>query len=357
MSNIYVSEPPTSGKVVLETTVGSIEIELWSKETPKTCRNFVQLCMEGYFDGTIFHRVVPGWIAQGGDPSGTGEGGESIYGAPFADEFHSRLRFNRRGLVGMANSGPNDNRSQFFITLASTPELQKKNTLFATVVGDSVFNALKLGEGEVDKESERPTYPRKVIHTRVLDNPFTDIIIRGAPEICKEKCDSVAIRKPSTRNPKIKSVRNKKLLSFADDENDGDVVVATSKGSSMKSSHDLLAADPALGKGILDGSVSKSKSKDDNVIYSSAETNNSEAVVSEPKEIEKKQVTPQSAQQDQETAYAGSVDLMRAQYGSKGSAARKLKGRKSDLHEDELLSRLGAFKSKIRKVVEDQKKQ
>ncbi|KAJ2494991.1 Peptidyl-prolyl isomerase cwc27, partial [Coemansia sp. RSA 2049] len=236
-------EPPTSGKVVLETTAGSIEIELWSKETPKTCRNFVQLCMEGYFDGTIFHRVVPGWIAQGGDPSGTGE--------------------------GMANSGPNDNRSQFFITLASTPELQKKNTLFGTVVGNSVFNALKLGEGEVDKESERPTYPRK---------------------------------------------------------DDGDVVVASSKGSSMKSSHDLLAADPALGKGILDGSVSKSKSKDDNVNHISTEANNSEAVVSEPKVIEKKQDTPQPSKQDQETVYAGSVDLMRAQYGSKGSAASKFKG-------------------------------
>ncbi|KAJ2612714.1 Peptidyl-prolyl isomerase cwc27 [Coemansia sp. RSA 1804] len=345
MSNIYVSEPPTSGKVVLETTAGSIEIELWSKETPKTCRNFVQLCMEGYFDGTIFHRVVPGWIAQGGDPSGTGEGKKCTFGRQ------------KQGLVGMANSGPNDNRSQFFITLASTPELQKKNTLFGTIVGNSVFNALKLGEGEVDKESERPTYPRKVIHACVLDNPFTDIIIRGVPEICKEKGGSVAIRKSSTRNLKIKSARNKKLLSFADDEDDGDVVVASSKGSSMKSSHDLLAADPALGKGILDGSVSKSKSKDDNVNHISTEANNSEAVVSEPKVIEKKQDTPQPSKQDQETVYAGSVDLMRAQYGSKGSAASKFKGRKSDLHEDELLSRLGAFKSKIRKVVEDQKKQ
>ncbi|KAJ2325226.1 Peptidyl-prolyl isomerase cwc27, partial [Coemansia sp. RSA 2673] len=74
MSNIYVSEPPTCGKVVLDTTAGEIDIELWSKQAPKACRNFIQLCLEGLYDNTIFHRVVPGWIVQGGDPTGTGEG-------------------------------------------------------------------------------------------------------------------------------------------------------------------------------------------------------------------------------------------------------------------------------------------
>lgn len=83
MSNIYVNEPATNGKVILKTTVGEIEVELWSKETPKACRNFVQLCMEGYYDDTAFHRLVRGFIVQGGDPTGTGEGGESIYGEPF----------------------------------------------------------------------------------------------------------------------------------------------------------------------------------------------------------------------------------------------------------------------------------
>ncbi len=83
MSNIYITEPATNGKVILSTTVGDIEIELWSKETPLASRNFVQLCMEGYYDDTAFHRLVKGFIVQGGDPSGTGEGGESIYDAPF----------------------------------------------------------------------------------------------------------------------------------------------------------------------------------------------------------------------------------------------------------------------------------
>ncbi|ORX73773.1 cyclophilin-like protein [Linderina pennispora] len=181
MSNIYISEPPTNGKVILETTAGDIEIELWPKECPKACRNFIQLGLEGYYDNTQFHRIVPGWIVQGGDPTGTGTGGTSIYNGPFADEFHSRLRFTRRGLLAMANAGPNDNGSQFFFTLGATPELQKKHTIFGTVVGDSVFNMLKLGEGEVDKETERPVYQRSIKHVRVLDNPFLDIVPRTLP--------------------------------------------------------------------------------------------------------------------------------------------------------------------------------
>ncbi|KAJ2857143.1 Peptidyl-prolyl isomerase cwc27 [Coemansia erecta] len=283
MSSIYVSEPPTSGKVVLETTAGDIEIELWSKEAPKASRNFVQLCLEGYYDSTIFHRVVPGWIVQGGDPTGTGEeeikqfartfnvGGVSIYGAPFSDEFHSRLRFNRRGILGMANAGPNNNGSQFFITLAPTPELQKKNTMFGIVVGQSLFTALKLGEGETDKATERPVHPRSIISARVLDNPFPDILPRPRSMQASQLKDGPS-GSVSTKRKKLKVVNNKKLLSFADEDSDDDEDEAednsgaglfscgsrknkSDAGSTnqyakrrfnMKSSHDLLDSDPML---------------------------------------------------------------------------------------------------------------
>lgn len=87
MSNIYIQEPPTKGKACLKTTVGDIDVEFWSKECPKACRNFIQLCMEGYYNNTIFHRVVPNFIVQGGDPTGSGLGGESIYGQPFKVSF------------------------------------------------------------------------------------------------------------------------------------------------------------------------------------------------------------------------------------------------------------------------------
>jgi len=109
---------PTQGRVLLDTTAGDIDIELWSKEAPKACRNFIALAMEGYYDGIIFHRVVPDFLVQTGDKTGTGGGGESFFGEQFEDEIHPRLRFAHRGLVAMANNGKkNSNDSQFFITL------------------------------------------------------------------------------------------------------------------------------------------------------------------------------------------------------------------------------------------------
>uniref|UniRef100_A0A8C2SQC0 Peptidyl-prolyl cis-trans isomerase n=1 Tax=Coturnix japonica TaxID=93934 RepID=A0A8C2SQC0_COTJA len=162
----HPAEPwrPPHSRVLLRTTAGDIDIELWSKEAPKACRNFIQLCMEEYYNNTIFHRVVPGFIVQGGDPTGTGSGGDSIYGAPFKDEFHSRLRFNRRGLVAMANAGPHDNGSQFFFTLGRADELNNKHTIFGKVY--TIYNMLRLAEVEVDKE-ERPLSPHKIRSSEV----------------------------------------------------------------------------------------------------------------------------------------------------------------------------------------------
>ncbi|KAK3611962.1 hypothetical protein CHS0354_011620 [Potamilus streckersoni] len=239
MSNIYIQEPATYGKVLLETSVGDIDIELWSKEAPKACRNFVQLCLEGYYDKTIFHRVVPDFIVQGGDPTGTGQGGESVYGKPFKDEFHSRLRFVRRGLVAMANAGPNDNGSQFFFTMASTPELQNKHTIFGKVTGDTVFNILRLQECEIGA-NERPLYPHKILKTKVLSNPFDDIIPRWTSKNKNEEEKKV--------KSKSRATKNFKLLSFGEeaqeDEEETNIVTKDMRGKS-KSSHDL-ANDPRL---------------------------------------------------------------------------------------------------------------
>lgn len=159
--------------MLLKTTVGDIDIELWAKETPKACRNFIQLCLEGYYNNTIFHRVVKGFIVQGGDPNGDGTGGESIYGLPFKDEFHQRLKFSHRGILAMANAGKDDNGSQFFFTMAATPELQDVHTIFGKVTGNTIYNMLKLEEGLI--EDERPVYPHKIIKAEVLNNPFPDI--------------------------------------------------------------------------------------------------------------------------------------------------------------------------------------
>ena len=153
----YISEPLTNGKVLLHTTVGDLDIELWSKEAPLACRNFVQLCMEKYYDDCIFHRIIKGFLAQTGDPTGSGGGGASVYGEAFKDEFHSRLRFNRRGIVAMAGNGEdrNSNESQFFFTLGPCEWLQKKNTIFGKITGDTLFNLLQLNEAPCD-DNDRP---------------------------------------------------------------------------------------------------------------------------------------------------------------------------------------------------------
>jgi len=101
-------------KALITTNRGDIHIQLFPEQAPKTVENFVQLAKQGYYDGIIFHRVIPDFMIQGGDPTGTGMGGESIYGEKFEDEF-SRELFNLRGALSMANAGPNTNGSQFFI--------------------------------------------------------------------------------------------------------------------------------------------------------------------------------------------------------------------------------------------------
>ncbi|KAJ0170311.1 hypothetical protein K1T71_014239 [Dendrolimus kikuchii] len=237
MSNIYIQEPPALGKVLLKTSAGDIDIELWTKEAPKAGRNFIQLCMEGYYNGTIFHRVVPGFIVQGGDPNGDGTGGESVYGAPFKDEFHSRLRFNRRGLVAMANAGKDDNGSQFFFTLAATPELQNKHTIFGKVTGETIYNVLKLAEGLIGPD-DRPERPHRITGAEVLINPIQDIVPR-VKEIEREE-------PPKKKKRERQAVKNFGLLSFGEEaeEDEGEAQEYRAK---PKSSHDLLE-DPKLSK-------------------------------------------------------------------------------------------------------------
>ena len=113
-------DKPQSGEVVavMHTTLGDISIRLFGDKVPRTVENFVTHAKNGYYDGLIFHRVIKDFMIQGGDPTGTGCGGESIYGEKFQDEFHPELH-NIRGALSMANAGPNTNGSQFFIVEAS----------------------------------------------------------------------------------------------------------------------------------------------------------------------------------------------------------------------------------------------
>ena len=140
---------------VIKTNMGTIEIELFAKETPKTVENFVKHANEGYYNGIIFHRVIDKFMIQGGDPTGTGRGGESIWGEPFEDEIVPALKHSEPGILSMANAGPNTNGSQFFITLVATPWLDGKHTIFGKVIaGMDVVSAI--GKVATSKPGDKP---------------------------------------------------------------------------------------------------------------------------------------------------------------------------------------------------------
>ncbi len=146
--------------VVLETTQGNIEIELKREVAPIACENFEKLVQKGYYNGIIFHRVIPNFMIQGGDPTGTGRGGESIFGKAFKDECTSKILFNKKGLLAMANSGPNTNGSQFFITTAATSWLNGRHTIFGEVIsGYDVVTKIE----NVKTRQDRPVEEQKII--------------------------------------------------------------------------------------------------------------------------------------------------------------------------------------------------
>jgi cyclophilin family peptidyl-prolyl cis-trans isomerase len=135
----------------IDTEKGIIEVELFASKTPMTVNNFVFLARENFYDGTIFHRVINDFMAQGGDPSGTGRGGP---GYKFSDEFNPTLKHNKPGILSMANAGPNTNGSQFFITHVATPWLDNRHTVFGQVTkGMDVVLSIP------PRDPQRPEYP------------------------------------------------------------------------------------------------------------------------------------------------------------------------------------------------------
>jgi len=128
----------------IETEKGTIVLELFAAQTPKTCGNFEKLASEGFYDGLIFHRVIADFMIQGGCPKGTGTGGP---GYTFEDEFHKDLTHSGPGILSMANAGPNTNGSQFFITHVPCPWLDGKHTVFGRVrEGQAVVDSIEQGD-------------------------------------------------------------------------------------------------------------------------------------------------------------------------------------------------------------------
>lgn len=147
--------------------MGTIVVELYNEHAPKTCKNFSTLASRGYYDTLLFHRIIPSFMIQTGDPTGTGRGGSSIYGEKFEDEISPSLKHTGAGILSMANSGPNTNGSQFFITLAPTPWLDGKHTIFGRVTrGMGVVKRMGLVRTGAE---DRPVEEVRIVKARVLE--------------------------------------------------------------------------------------------------------------------------------------------------------------------------------------------
>jgi cyclophilin family peptidyl-prolyl cis-trans isomerase len=150
-------DPKKNYSANIRTDLGDIKIALHADKTPKTVNNFVFLAREGFYDGVIFHRVISSFMAQSGDPTGTGMGGP---GYRFEDEFHPNLRHDKPGILSMANAGPNTNGSQFFITHVATPHLDNKHSVFGQVTeGMDVLLAIP------DRDPRNVNAPAVKIHS------------------------------------------------------------------------------------------------------------------------------------------------------------------------------------------------
>ncbi|XP_043402265.1 spliceosome-associated protein CWC27 homolog isoform X4 [Chelonia mydas] len=356
-------------QVLLKTTAGDIDIELWSKEAPKACRNFIQLCMEGYYDNTIFHRVVPDFIVQGGDPTGTGSGGESIYGLPFKDEFHSRLRFNRRGLVAMANAGAHDNGSQFFFTLGRADELNNKHTIFGKITGDTIYNMLRLTEVEIDKE-ERPLNPHKIKSSEVLFNPFDDIIPRTNRKLKKDKPGE------EVKKSKSKGTKNFNLLSFGEEAEEEEVEVnrvsqeeEEEDDSSDKEEGEMDSDEKYQVKERIAKKLRKDKNENVKLPFKEEPetekktTSRSEELRKEVRQLKRELLeakqkreensTKSKEKEEEEEADPNSIVTEYLQEKKKYEDLRKQQPKKGISREDQTLALLDRFKSKLTQAIAD----
>ncbi|KAL3269296.1 hypothetical protein HHI36_008369 [Cryptolaemus montrouzieri] len=193
------------GYVRLITNFGPLNIELHCDMVPKTCENFLKHCQNGYYEGTKFHRSIRNFMVQGGDPTNTGNGGESIWGNKFEDEFRPNLSHSGRGILSMANSGKNTNGSQFFITYRSCKHLDNKHTIFGCVVG-GMETLTEIERIEVDNK-DRPIEDIVLVKTQVFLDPYEE----ADEQLTKEREDETA-RIQAEQAEKLKKIKPKQEL-------------------------------------------------------------------------------------------------------------------------------------------------
>ncbi|CAD2093428.1 peptidyl-prolyl cis-trans isomerase, putative [Plasmodium vinckei lentum] len=219
MSEVYSNEPKTSGKVIIYTSLGELEILLFSNECPIACKNFIQLCLNNYYNKNKFFRVVPKFLIQTGDHTNTGLHNEYAFKEPFPNECNSRLKFLYPGCVAFANLNIDNpsNGSQFFITLDKSESLNNKSTIFGKVAKHSLYNLLKFNNIKTNKNDEPIEDIPYIEHIKVVENPFHHLV----PSVHHEE-NKTKQKKGGSSETKTKKGLKKNLLSFAREGDDGD---------------------------------------------------------------------------------------------------------------------------------------
>lgn len=172
------------GYARLATTQGSLNLELYPEFAPKAVWNFVQLAKKGYYNGVAFHRNIKNFMIQGGDPTGSGRGGQSTWGKPFADELEGPLVHDSRGVLSMANKGKDTNTSQFFLTYRAVPHLNRKHTIFGRVV-EGLETLGRLEKVETD-DKDRPTESCSITEVVVYVDPFEEFLKQRSEKEAEE---------------------------------------------------------------------------------------------------------------------------------------------------------------------------
>jgi len=327
MSQVYSTEPATTGHVVFETSHGPIDVHLFCKECPTTTRAFLQLCIDGYYDGLVFHRILSDFLIQTGltknsaltatasademdkylrsstavSSKSSGMSGDALGWDRKKLEVNPRIRFNHRGQVAMAlpleesvtDSTNNENgeetallRYQFFITLDEAPFLDAKHVIFGTVAGSTMFNALRIGRTDADEQTGIPAdlddCPPTIKSVKIDYHPFEDLVVTAEKKIpwknsiaAADNDSGGASRKGNSgqrstmekRRKKRKGKRDFNVLSFGDEERDyaaSYTSSTTNNSASIKSSHDMLAGESKFLSAKVDAEVeTRSKLKDD----------------------------------------------------------------------------------------------
>nr|CAH7713098.1 unnamed protein product [Callosobruchus chinensis] len=196
------------GYVRLVTNLGLLNLELHCDMVQKTCENFIKHCENGYYNGTKFHRSIRNFMIQGGDPTNTGNGGTSIWGKNFEDEFRPNLSHTGRGVLSMANSGKNTNGSQFFITFRSCRQLDNKHTIFGRVVG-GMETLNEMEKIEVDNK-DRPIEDIILLQAQIFVNPYDE----ADEELAKERQEDLEARQREEAKQKQKTQSQKELKVF-----------------------------------------------------------------------------------------------------------------------------------------------